>query len=484
MSTLLRTTALVAAIALLAACGGGDSTPTQPPPPAPVGSVSVSLGAAQLVAGTTTTATAQLLSTTGATLAGCTVTWTSGNEAVATVSATGLVTGVSPGTVSITATSEGRSGSTTLTVTPVPVATITVALAQSSVTAGTSTVASATLRSGSGDVLSGRTITWSSSSTPVATINDAGVITTFAPGTTTITATSEGRTGSATLTVTPVPVANIVVTLAATSLQIGQTTTAQAVVRDANGNALTGRSVTWISSNTSVATVSQSGVVSALAVGTTEIRATSEGRIGSALLQVSASGAASVTLSPTAIIMLAGDLRFVVASVRDANGQVLSGRTVNWFTSDTTIVQGAVRGDTALITGLRAGSATVSVAVDGRTASIPVLVQAPTTNVCTLIAGASIIANDGRFLGRFSNRFDSESVLNEFGEFGSRFGANSTNNQFGTYGSQFSTLSPNNPFTSTPPRIVRNGTFIAFYTVNQSLTPRVAPAFALTCAFP
>jgi len=41
-----------------------------------------------------------------------------------------------------------------------------------------------------------------------------------------------------------------------------------------------------------------------------------------------------------------------------------------------------------------------------------------------------------------------------------------------------------NPCTSTPLRIIRNGNFIAFYTVNEFLTPRVAPAFALTCSFP
>ncbi len=45
------------------------------------------------------------------------------------------------------------------------------------------------------------------------------------------------------------------------------------------------------------------------------------------------------------------------------------------------------------------------------------------------------MGDDGRYLGRFTNRFDSESVLNEFGQYGSRFAANSTNNEFGTYGS-------------------------------------------------
>jgi hypothetical protein len=148
------------------------------------------------------------------------------------------------------------------------------------------------------------------------------------------------------------------------------------------------------------------------------------------------------------------------------------------------VVDGFVFGDTVVITGLQAGTAIVGATVEGRLASVPVLVQAPVTNVCAVIAGASIFADDGTYLGRFTNRFDSESVLNEFGRFGSEFSSTSTNNTFGTYGSAFSSQSPRNPFASRPPRIIRNGTFIAFYTTNQFRTPYVAPALALTCNFP
>lgn len=67
-------------------------------------------------------------------------------------------------------------------------------------------------------MLTGRAITLLPSNASVATVNTAGSITTFAPGTTTITATSEGQSGSAVLTVTPVPVPNVTVSLAAQSL--------------------------------------------------------------------------------------------------------------------------------------------------------------------------------------------------------------------------------------------------------------------------
>jgi len=490
MSLVARPIVLLVALVTLAACsGGGDAaptTPTTPTPPTPptVASVIVSLSSPQLVAGSTTIATAETRSSTGVSLTGRAVSWSSSNPTVASVSNIGAITALTPGTTTIVATSEGQSGSAVLTVLPVPVAVVTVALAQATLTAGSSTVAIATLRSATNDVLTERPITWSSSDNAIATVSQSDTISSMSPGTATITAQSGSQSGSAVLTVTPPSVALVNVSLGAQSLQVGQTTTASAVARDAAGNVLTGRPVNWSSTTPSVASVSGAGVVTALAPGTTVISASIDGRVGTAALQVSTIGVASVTLSPSAISMVAGDLRLVVATVRDAAGNPLFGRQVNWFTSDNTVVDGAVSGDTALITGLRAGNVTLSVQVEGRTASIPVTVQVPTTNICSLIAGASVVGNDGRYLGRFTNRFDAESVLNEFGTYGSRFASNSTNNEFGTYGSRFSTLSARNPFTSTPPRIIRNGNFIAFYTVNEFLTPRVAPAFALTCTFP
>src|SRR4029077_15706378 len=97
-------------------------------------------------------------------------------------------------------------------------------------------------------------------------------------------------TGPAGLTVTAAPppaVASVGVTLANGSLNPGQTTQATATTRDANNNVLTGRVIAWTSTNTAVATVkSSSGVVTAVAVGSAQITATSEGVSGSATLSV------------------------------------------------------------------------------------------------------------------------------------------------------------------------------------------------------
>ena len=140
-----------------------------------------------------------------------------------------------------------------------------------------------------------RSITWTSSDTQVATINSSGLITGIAVGTAVITASHRSHSGSATVTVTTVggsgvtPVASISVTLAASTLSVGQTTQATATTRDSAGNVLTGRAIKWGSSDSAVAMVSDSGKVTGLTVGSAQIIATSENKSGSAPLTVQSS---------------------------------------------------------------------------------------------------------------------------------------------------------------------------------------------------
>src|SRR5207244_516396 len=114
----------------------------------------------------------------------------------------------------------------------------------------------------------------------VATVSNSGLVSGVTPGSATITATSEGKSGTSSVTVTNVPVASVEVTPPSASVQAGQTVQLTGTPRDAGGNPLSGRTVTWSSSNTSVATVSNSGLVSGVTPGTATITATSEGKSG------------------------------------------------------------------------------------------------------------------------------------------------------------------------------------------------------------
>ena len=79
-----------------------------------------------------------------------------------------------------------------------------------------------------------------------------------------------------------------------------------------------------------------------------------------------------------------------------------------------------------------------------------------------------IVANDGQFLGELSlNKFNQESISNEFGPYGNRFSSTSIFNQYSTYGSQYSALSPFSQYSYTPPKIYLRGAVWGALTVNN-----------------
>jgi len=199
----------LAAVLVVAACGDLPPAPVPPaPPPAPVASVTVFPNAPSMVVGTALQLSAITRDALGNTLAGRAVAWRSSAEAVATVNATGLVTGVSAGgPVTITATSEGQPGTAQVIVTaPPPVASVTVSPGRPNIFVGTVVLLSATTTDAQGNTLSGRAISWSSSAEAVATVDATGLVTgVSAGGPVAITATSEGQTGTAQVRVTAPP---------------------------------------------------------------------------------------------------------------------------------------------------------------------------------------------------------------------------------------------------------------------------------------
>jgi hypothetical protein len=132
-------------------------------------------------------------------------------------------------------------------------------------------------------------VTWSSEQASIATVNPpSGVVTAVASGSATIKATSEGKTGSAVITVSAVPVASVsIANPVAQPMERTLTTQLVATTRDASSNVLTGRAVTWTSSAPTIASVdATTGLVTALDRGTAKITATSEGKTATTDLEV------------------------------------------------------------------------------------------------------------------------------------------------------------------------------------------------------
>jgi len=265
----------------LASCSSAASTgitpPPPPPPPPAIASVSVTGSSSPMTVGATAQLTATPRDATGAALSGRTVTWSTSGASIASVNGTGLVTAVAPGTATITATSEGINGTAAITVILVPVASVALTAPKVAFLIGESSQYAAQPKDASGNVLTGRTVTWGSSQPSVATVSVTGLVTAIAAGSATITATSETITGSVSVAVALVPVASVAVTAPKVAFAVGDLSQYSAQPKDAQGNALTGRSITWNSTLPSVATVSGTGLVTAVSVGSASITATSEG---------------------------------------------------------------------------------------------------------------------------------------------------------------------------------------------------------------
>lgn len=387
-----------AVLGIIACTAGGTST--LPVERTPVASVSITLPSPSIMVGQTENGTAVALDASGSPLPGRSITWQTSSAAIAHVDAAGVISGIAPGTATISAASEGVTNQASLSVVeapPAPVASVSVALASGSLNPGQTTQATATTRDASNNVLTGRAVSWSSSDNSVATVNSSGVVTAVAVGSAQIKATSEGQNGSATLTVTtapPVPVASVSVSLANNSRNPGQTTQATATTRDANNNVLTGRSISWSSSNTAVATVSGSGLVTAVAVGTAQINATSEGQTGSATLTVAAPPpvpVASVSVSLASNSLNPGQTTQATATTRDANNNVLTGRVITWSSSDPGV---ATVSSSGLVTAIAVGTVQILAACEGKTGSsvltVASAVPAPVASVSVSLANGSL----------------------------------------------------------------------------------------------
>lgn len=87
-----------------------------------------------------------------------------------------------------------------------------------------------------------------------------------------------------------------------------------------------------------------------------------------------------------------------------------------------------------------------------------------------------LLAQAGQFLGILSsNRYQADSVMNEYGSYGSKYSSTSIFNPYCLYGGRYASYSPFNPLTSTPPKIILRGREIAFLTTNTYIQNRLNP---------
>ncbi|MCY3706415.1 MAG: Ig-like domain-containing protein [Gammaproteobacteria bacterium] len=344
-------------LALIVACGGTDeAAPTEPPEPPVATTVSISPAAVDLSSlGETLQLTAAVADQNGQAMAGASVSWTTTDNSVASVSAGGLVTAVANGSATVTATSGSAAGTAAVTVAQ-RAARVDISPASVEFSSlGDSVQLTAAPFDANDNAVEDATVTWSSEDDAVATVDASGLVTAAGNGTANITAQADAASGAAAVTVSQVIVELDVVPPATTLFSLGDTIRLVASGVDANGHHGPALAVTWMSEHDAVATVDSNGLVTAVRTGSTDVFATTGELRDSAGVTV-AQLATEVRVTPEADTLAIGDTLLLSAVALDGNGHVVEDTDYVWSTSNPAAV--AVD-DSGLVTALGPGTGTI-----------------------------------------------------------------------------------------------------------------------------
>ena len=298
------------------------------------------------------------------------VTWSSADEAIATIDASGVATGLTQGSTTIIATLGNVTASAMLTVSDATLASIALSPSKPSLATGTTKQFSATGTYSDGtsrDISDESELTWSSSSPEVASINDNGLAMAKSAGTSIIMVSLQGVNGATSLTVSDAMLDSLAIDPSTSSLAKGSARelTLTGVFSDGTTQDVTA-DATWSSGDDAVATVSDAedskGVVSAVGTGTTMLHATFQGKTVQATLVVTDAALESIAITPVDPALAKGsELTLTATGVySDATNQDLSS-TVLGTSADTNIaVVSNVAGTKGKVTALEAGSVTIT----------------------------------------------------------------------------------------------------------------------------
>ena len=290
------------------------------------------------------------------------VAWSSSDRSVATVDKTGTVQGLKPGTATVTATAEGKSGTCAVTVKAkaVNVTEVTLDRAELTLTEGETETLTATVRPDNAD---NRKVAWSSDKTEVATVGGDGRVTAVKAGEAVITVTTEdgGKTASCKVTVKAKAVNVTEVTLDKTELTLteGETETLTATVKPDNAD---NKKVKWSSDKTDVATVDGAGRVTAVKAGEAVVTVTTEdgGKTASCKVTVKAKAVpvTGVEVNPWAVTLSVSGTSKLSYTIRPADA---TNQNVKWESESPSVATVDSKGN---VQGVAAGTAKICVTTE------------------------------------------------------------------------------------------------------------------------
>ena len=332
--------------------------------------------------------------------------WTSSSTAVATIVKSGLASALTAGTTTITANVGGVSNSTTLTVSAATLNSIAVAPTGVSLqpAAKFAFTAVGTFSDGTTQTLTSQAA-WASDNTAVATVSNSsgskGVATGVAAGTAHLSATALGVTGSVSLTVTAATLTSIAITNTGNPFTApgGQVQyTATGTYSDGSTQNIS-TAVTWTSSDTNVATISNSGLATGQGAGSTTITAKQGSITGTTSLAVTSAALVSLTVtSPNASSKLAADTSVqlkATGNFADGTTQDLTDSAV-WTSNDAAVATVSANG--GVVRGVAPGTATIK-AVFGSVPAGTISVNVTNATLTSLaVTPASATINTGQSL--------------------------------------------------------------------------------------
>jgi uncharacterized protein YjdB len=358
----------------------------------PIGSCALAPSTARLTVGESVQPVLTLRDTAGRVLpaTGRVIVWSSDNETVATVAASGLVATRRAGTARIRAASAEYPAvtcETAVTAVDPRIAQVVITPRTGALRIGIPRGFSVTLLdSVQGAIPPGRVVTWSTPTPTIATVTPAGIVTGLALGTARLVATAEGVADTVALAVTRVPVGGVTVTPLQATVFENQQQAFRATVTDSVGTEVTDRTVEWTSSDPSRASVSAAGVARALASGTVAIGATVEGRAGTAQLVILPTPVDSIVVADTAFTVVRGLATAFAITLRDSTGATLRGRAVLVTSDFPNIADGVANAasDRVDVRGLAVGTARFTLQVvdangrnQGRASRVRITVALP-----------------------------------------------------------------------------------------------------------
>jgi alpha-tubulin suppressor-like RCC1 family protein/uncharacterized protein YjdB len=267
------------------------------------------------------------------------------------------------------------------------VASVVVTPASALLTPGDPVTLTASVFNANGDALMDKAITWATSAESVASVDAFGVVTGLAVGVSDVSATVEGISGSAVITVEN-PVDSIVVTPATLELGLDTESTLVAEAFDARGNSLT-RTLTWSSEDVQIATVTSAGLVFGKSVGTVNILASADGVSGVSAVEVKEFPIVSMTIDPATARVRQRSTLSLRAVLLDDRGNEVIGKSVGW-TYNPAILGGLAsdvdRPDIVVFSAAanQVGSATIRATFEGLMAESIVEVYRPVVATVTL----------------------------------------------------------------------------------------------------